>query len=392
MHKWLLIIMAALATAGCGNQSKSGSSGATNGSSGTGATGSGGNNGNGGAGANSCSPSSPGSLFGNALCLCGDLGDIGNLIVDGSGPGTSSSVGVDGKSALVNHTDIGGSYAAYAGLDDAGDTVVHQDLISAMSINVAGNLEVTRDLAIGGDLGGVGRVAVGGVLRVAGADDMIGFQQVAARGSFTAPASEPCPCDSGSLFDVTAAVAAAKTASSTTILATSASGTIGVSDLDLKSGSYYLADSAVIGYSKLRISGAVSLFVDGTIDEIGADRIVIDSGATLDLYVTGGVNTVGYAGIGDVSSPSSFRLYVGGSAPLTLSVGAQWFHGSIYAPLANLVYVGDTHVAGGLFAQALVGTGRLVIGGNLPGSSGGGSCPPPVAGPPITPTPPIVIM
>jgi hypothetical protein len=328
--------------------------------------------------ASACTPSSPGVLFGNALCLCGSLHDVGNLVVDGAAPGASASVGVDGISRLANHTDIAGSFSAYGGLSDAGDTVVHHDLLSSADVAIAGNLDVAHDLAAGGNLSGLGRVAVGGVLRVGGADQMIGWQQVGARGSFTPFAGPPCPCGASSLFDVAAAVQAARTAASTVILSTSASGTIGVNPIDLASGNYYSADTATLGYARLHVTGAAALFVDGSLDEIGADRIVIDAGATLDLYVSGSVGTVGYAGLGDAGSPASFRLYVGGTAPVTISVGAQWFHGSIYAPRANIVYVGDTNVGGGLFANELVGAGQLAIAGNVPGSIGGGgsACPP----------------
>jgi hypothetical protein len=381
-----------LAAIGCGDSgAKSGGKSGGGAGGGGGAGSSGGSSGGGGGGNGSnCAPSSPGSVFADALCLCGSLHDVGNLDVDGLGPASSASVGVDGISRLANHTDIGGSFSAYGGLSDAGDTTVHVDLLSSADVDVAGNLDVLGDLAAGGNLSGLGRVAVGGVLRVAGADQMIGWQQLGARGSFT-PVAPPCPCDPGSLFDVAGAVAAARASSSTVILSTGPSGTIGVNPIHLTSGAYYSADAATIGYARLHVTGAVSLFVDGDLDEIGADRLVLDAGATLDLYVSGGVNTVGYAGLGDATAPASLRLYVGGASPVTLSVGAQWFHGSIYAPRANLVYVGDTNVAGGLFADELVGTGQLAIGGNLPGASGGGGdCPPTTPGQPtVTPTPPV---
>jgi hypothetical protein len=349
-----LLCLFCVALLGCDDPSKgnnsnrgTGSSGGTNSSAGGGTNSSGGGT-NSGGGSSSCAPSSPGALFSDALCLCGGLHDIGNLIVDGA-------VGVNRVSRLANHTGISDSFSVGEDLDAAGD------------------LSVQNDLSVAGDLLGIGRVAVGGVLRIRGADDMIGWQQAGSRGSFSAT-QPPCSCDMP--FNVAAAVALAKSSSATTVLSNSPSATIGIDPITLASGTYFSADAATLGYQQLHVTGAVSLFVDGTLDEIGADRIVIDPGASLDLYVSAGVNTVGYAGLGDQTAPASFRLYVGGSAPVTLSVGAQWFHGSIYAPQANIVYVGDTHVAGGLFAHELVGTGQLVISGALPGSPSGGGCPP----------------
>jgi hypothetical protein len=384
MRSGSLVLVAFLAAA-CGNGGGSGSGAGGNGSNGGGVGGSGGGT----VPPNYCPGSPGGNLIANALCLCGDLRDIGNFVVDANSPTASGSIGVNGASTLINHLDVAGSYVAYGGLSDAGDTVVHESLTCAADVGIAGNVEVTHDLSVGGNLSGFGRVAVAGTLRVGGADQMIGFQQIAAKGGYTAPAL-PCPCDPASLFDVAGAIAAAKASSSTTVLATLPSGTIGVQDIELPSGVYYQADAATIGYERLHVTGAVSLYVDGRLDEIGADRIVIDPGASLDLYVAGSVNTVGYAGLGDKSAPAAFTLYIGGSDPVTVSIGAQFFHGSIYAPRANIVYIGDTHIQGGLFANQLSGTGQLVIGGQVPFSTSGGGCPPtPVGQPTPSPTSPI---
>jgi hypothetical protein len=395
MRNHMLVGLAIFALVGCDNPKNKNSGGPGGTSSGTNGGSSGGSTGGAGGsagGSASCSPSSPGSLFGAALCMCGSLHDVGNLIIDGNGPGTSASAAVNGISRVINHTDVGDTYVAYGGLNDAGYTAVHKNLSSSTDVDVAGNLEVGGDLSVGGNLSGIGRIQVSGTLRVAGANQMLGWLDAPTRGNFSPLGAPPCPCDPASLFDVAAAVTAAHANSSTVTLSSQPSGTIGVNPITLSSGAYYSADAATIGLERLHITGAVQLFVDGTLDEIGADRIVIDPGATLDLYVSAGVNTVGYAGLGDWKSPASFRLYVGGDAPVTVSVGAQWFHGSIYAPRANIVYVGDTNVEGGLFCNELVGTGQLVIGGALPGggSGTGSSCPPtPPSSPPVTPTPPV---
>jgi hypothetical protein len=382
--RWMSLL---LVVAACNNSGSGANGNGGNGGNGSGGYGVGGN----GSGSPNQCPSSPGgALIADALCVCGDLHDIGNLVVDASSATASGAIGVDGLSTLANHLDASGSFVAYAGLDDIGDTVVHHDLLTSANVAVAGNLEVDHDLGVGGNLSGVGRVAVDGTLRIGGANQMLGWQQVAARGPFSATPS-PCPCGASQIFDVDGAIAAAKASSSTTVLSSGPSGTIGVNEMSLGTGVYYLADAATIGYSKLHVTGAVSLYVDGTIDDIGADKIVIDSGASLDMYVSGSVNTIGYAGLGDKSAPANFTLYLGGDAPVTLSIGAQWFHGSIYAPRARIGYVGDTNIAGGLFVDELAGTGNLVIGGQLPFSTGNTQCPPtPPMQPPVdNPTPPI---
>ena len=57
-----------------------------------------------------------------------------------------------------------------------------------------------------------------------------------------------------------------------------------------------------------------------------------------------------------------------------LSVGAQAFHGAIYAPRAHVAYVGATHVEGSLFARSLRGVGVLDIEHGATGPSDPGEC------------------
>ncbi len=373
-HDLVTAIVIGVALGGCGEvRNKSTPASSTSGTGGGNLVDGGSSNG----GSATCAPSSPGALFANALCLCGDLADVGNLVVAGYGRGTSASAAVNGVSRMVNHLFVRDNFVAYSGLVDIGATEVDGNLLCSKDVDVAGNLVVGGDLAAGGNLTGIGHIQVDGTLRVAGSNQMLGWQNAPARGSFTPLGAPPCACAPGQLFDVAGAVTAAGASSATVKLSSGPTGTIGVATLTLGSGAYYSADAATIGYQKLHVTGAASLFVDGTLSEIGADRIVIDNGASLDLYVSGGVGTVGYAGLGDATSAASFRLYVGGTAPITVSVGAQWFAGSIYAPLANIAYVGDTHISGGLFTNQLVGTGELVIGGALPGSTSGSTCPAP---------------
>jgi hypothetical protein len=358
----------------------------------------------GGTGANgaglTCPPSPASAIFTNALCLCGDFHDVGNLVVGPSSQPGAPSVGVNGVSKIINHTTVAGGWVAYGGLSDIGDSHIHGNLVTPEDLDVAGNLEVDQDVSVGKTLTGVGRLKVDGTLRVAGDNRMIGFSQVANQGAYSAPAGPPCPCDPGQLLDVPGAVAAAKSKNDNGSIAN-----IGVTDLTLPTGSYYFGDVGTIGLARLHITGAVSVYVDGDLDSIGAERIKLDPGATLDLYVAGVVRTVGYLNAGDAAQPAAFRLYVGGADQLTLSVGFQKFSGAIYAPKATIAYVGDTIIEGGLFAKDLVGIGNLEIAAaqpsappsttcNPPGNPGGNGAPGGTGGAPssgggVTETPPI---
>jgi hypothetical protein len=353
--------------AGCGGAGGGSSSNVSNGGANTGPGTSGSvTNASTNAVAQACNSPAP-SIFSNALCLCRDFVDVGYLEV-GATPTGNPSVGVNGKTWFANGAKIDGGWVAYGGAEDAGDSHIAGDFVTPADLTIAANFEVQKDLSVGGALSGAGRLAVGGTLRLAGADHMIGFEQVAATGAYAAPAGPPCPCDPSQLLDVAGKVAAAKTNNANAIL------DIGVAELHLPTGGYYFTGVATVGFAKIFVDGAVSLYVDGDLDEIGAEKIMLAPNATLDLYVSGAVRTVGYLGAGDPANPSAFRLYVGSASQLTLSVGFQRFAGSIYAPLATIAYVGDTIVEGGLFAHQLYGVGALHIDASLPQSPAPGTC------------------
>jgi hypothetical protein len=319
----------------------------------------------------SCPTSPAPAIFTNALCLCRDFVDVGYLEVGASAAPGNPSVGVNGVTRFANGARIAGGWAAFGGAEDAGDSRIGGNFVTPQGLTVAANFEVAKDLSVGGTLSGAGRLAVGGALRVGGADQLIGFEQVASSGAYAAPAGPPCPCDPSQLLDVAGKVAAAKSTNNNGALAS-----IGVTDLHLPTGSYYFTDLDVIGLTRLHIDGAVALYIDGDLDAVGADRIALAPGATLDLYVSGAVRTVGWLGAGDPSNPSAFRVYIGGAHDLTLSVGAQTFAGSIYAPLSTIAYVGDTRIEGGLFAKQLYGVGVLRIDAAQPSAPPPSTCAP----------------
>jgi len=97
----------------------------------------------------------------------------------------------------------------------------------------------------------------------------------------------------------------------------------------------------------------VSIFVEGSLDAVGSTRWQVGSGGQLDLFVSGNVGFVG-----DVTT-DAFRLYVGGDAVTT--VGTAMFHGALYAPRADVAYVGDATVVGSVFAYTIQGVGALTI-------------------------------
>lgn len=304
----------------------------------------------------------PQDLFGAALCLCDDFNDVGVLKVY-PGPSGPGSVGVNGYTRFINYARVEGDWAAYGGFDAIAAADIDGTLASHGDARWTGNLSVGGDLAVGGDALGIGYLVVQGALRVAGVETMLGVAEVGSRGAYTAPDGPPCACDPGDFFDVVGAVDAARNLNDNATIGLPTDLTnIGVSVVALPSGRYFLGSSRSIGLTRLRIEGDVSLFIDGSLDTIGDDHIEIADGASLDLFVSGSVRTIGHLHAGNANDPSAFDLYIGGTEPLSLSIGLQQWYGAIYAPTAEIAYVGDTHIVGSLFADTVHGIGRLTIG------------------------------
>jgi hypothetical protein len=325
-------------------------------------------------------PASPApALFQNALCLCGDLNEVGASIATHLANGNAASVGVNGRSNVVGFDDVEGSWASYMGMFGTGKAHVRDDLSTTGDLVGVGALDVGGDLSVGGDLRGVGELSVGGTLRVAGQHATLGFGQVKATGPYTAPAGPPCPCDGSTFLDVAAAVTKAKTQNDNAKagLPTSVAN-IGLTKVHLPTGSYYFDHVETIGATHFVADGVVALYLDGSLDAVGAEWIEISPTATLDLYVSGQVRTVGALAVG--SDPSALRLYVGGKDAAVLSVGFQAIAGMIYAPTATVAFVGDTNIHGALFAKDLEGVGLFTIDYSAAQAPTPSQCTPPGSG------------
>ena len=300
----------------------------------------------------------PPGLFDRALCLCEDLADVGLMAIR-AGAGGPGSVGVNGKTHLVNASLVEGRFDAYQSFSAVAAAEIGDTLATTGDASWVGALSVGGDFAVGGDARGVGLLHVDGALRVAGAEGFIGLS-AADRAAYEPPAAPPCPCDPSTFFDVQAAVEGARDQNDNASIGLAERlRQVGLRVLTLPAGSYYIEDAATLGVLDIRVTGSVSLYVNGHVDSVGLEHFHLEDAAELDLYVSGGIRSVGLTAAGNRSS--KLRIYVGGEAPVLLSVGAQAFYGAIYAPEAQVAYVGDTRIVGSLFARTLHGVGRLVI-------------------------------
>jgi hypothetical protein len=273
-------------------------------------------------------------------------------------------------------------------------------LRSGADVKGAGAVFIGKDLAVKDNLTGAGLLTVGGKLRVGGNDLFLGVRQMAGgKAGFDGPTQPPCGCDAGTIFDVAGAVAQARTKNDNSAhgISSGAQLSIGVQHVTLDTGRYFFEGVRNIGAGALTIRGNVQIYIDGSLDEIGAQAITMETGATLDLYVSGTVHLVGFSPLGDPKSPASFRLFIGGSDRVSVGLGLQEFFGSIYAPTADLAFAGVTIVRGSVFARSLIDAGVLTIkhGGAIPACTppavvvpNGGGPMPPLPPQPMTPTPP----
>lgn len=298
----------------------------------------------------------PPAVFQHAVCVCENLDHVGDLVVE---PGTAGlgSVGVNGKTAFVGRADVAGNFIAWGGFSSVGASI-GESLVTPAGVSGTGTLDIGANATIGGDLSCVGTVAIAGDLALGGAEHVVGELTAANRTAYAAPAAPPCDCDPSTFFDVAGAVAAAKQITG----GTTSWDHVGASEIHLAGGNYFVTSANVVGLTAIYVDGSASVYVEGSLASVGAAQWHLAPGATLDLFVSGDVGSVGQLIAGNTADPTAFRLYVGGDDDVTVgAVGQTEIAGSIYAPRATLAYVGDARIIGSIFAKTIHGVGELSI-------------------------------
>lgn len=301
----------------------------------------------------------------HALCLCGDLQDVGQGLVTRShstaygADGGQAHVGINGGVEVVGNFDVGGTMNVAGGVEGVGHLRVGHDLLSGDNVEVTGSWTVGRDAWIDGDLKGVGNLEVERDLYLTGDLSAVGKVKYNSGHRGFRYLSAPCGCGAEQIIDVAAEIAARRDRNDNTKIP----GGTGAARIVLEDGEFYYADaSPLIGARSIEIRGRVDLFVDGDIETVGNLKIELSQGAELRLWVSGKIKTVGNLKFtaGD-ERPRAFQLYMGGRGAAVMNVGNSEFVGSIYAPEVDIEYVGSLKVRGSLFANNLRGTGNLTI-------------------------------
>jgi hypothetical protein len=305
-------------------------------------------------------------IFKSALCTCQDVNLQGYLRTRGfssasgapdAGP-NGAPVGINGNYVIpalavnAGYTDVGGSFAV-AGSDSlafAGDFTVNGDFHAASSLTLAGYTPIAGNAWIGGDVTNAGYATVGGNLYITG-NDVLPLTVSGTRTKQTVTVAPPCDCNS--LLDIGALVDAAQITNDNASIALSPNAlhdVIGVADVTLPCGKYFLNDISGIGQIVIHVGGRVALFIGGSITAAADLEVDLAPSAEIDVFIKGTLVLAGKGSFGSTSRPAATRIYVGSSADVVL-VGASGFVGNLYAPYARVTSVGYAKVWGSIFAN-----------------------------------------
>lgn len=314
-------------------------------------------------------PQTEDRVFGHALCLCGELADVGQGLrtrsfsrTFGDQPG-HGHVGINGKMDVIGYARVGGDLDVGDRVGGIGKITAEGDFQSGGELGGIGSYAIFGDARVNGNVGGAGYVKILGDLYTNGAVQTLGYVDYGALGgSFNYAAGyTPCGCQDRDIIDVAGEVAAARSRNDNGLLP---NGGIGAREVVLREGDYYFETAdALIGAGRIDVEGRVRLFVNGDIDTLGHLELNLAQYAELELWVSGSVKTVGnirFAREEDARA-RAFKLYIGGPEAALLQVGNAKFYGAIYAPRADIGFVGNLQIFGAVFANNIRGAGNLDI-------------------------------
>ncbi|MBM4361861.1 MAG: hypothetical protein FJ104_04215, partial [Deltaproteobacteria bacterium] len=348
-------------------------------------------------GAQLCTGALAERAFSHALCTCTDASIAGYLRTESFNSNIfaptvrqGAPVGINDEYLTAGVPDIGGSFtvAGPFGLTLAGAMFAYGDVRIKGNLTWAGYSQIGRDLYLGGQALGAGYMTLGrdwyqpfGTLNLA---------IFTAGGQFKpgpVTVDPPCACGANDIIDAADIVDHGRTNNDNALInldPAALTGVIGVRNLTLPCGRYYLDEISGLGVANVTVTGRVALFVDGDILTAGVLTFNLAPGAEIDIFVKGNFVPTGLVTLGNQARPAASRMYIGGNGDVLLT-GAGGFVGNVYAPRSFVTITGYGDVYGSIFANDLLVPGFLNIHydrGVLDSAKDCGPPPPPADGGP----------
>jgi hypothetical protein len=152
---------------------------------------------------------------------------------------------------------------------------------------------------------------------------------------------------------------------------------VGPLRVDRQCGNYYLTSVANANPLTIYAHGHVGLYIDGDVSGSAPLAFAVEPTATLDILVTGTINTSQQLTIGSTDYPALCRLYVGGTANLAFSQNAN-IGCNIYAANSQLVdWSATCAIYGSVFAGNFKASHDTFIHYDQGVLRAGTECPPP---------------
>lgn len=312
--------------------------------------------------------------FTNAVCSCGDLTVRGALVTDafdssqsevGSGRG-AAAVGVNGAYRGADYVRVDGSFtvASDAALDSPGGLDVAGDLRLAGDTSAAGPILVSRDAWLGGETSTLSVANIGRDLHLtenaalqALVPAVVGGETQ--RGPFEAPL--PCSCAADDALDIAGIVAGTLGDNDNALIGLEPEALLDVAsptELGLRCGRFALRGVSGRAPISLRVSGRVSLVVEGDVLVPPGFSLVLEPGAQLDWFISGSLSLNLDTQIGDKERAAAVRVYVLGSQEIVLP-GTELVTMNVYAPRARVTVEALGNVYGAVFAGSVASRALL---------------------------------
>lgn len=131
----------------------------------------------------------------------------------------------------------------------------------------------------------------------------------------------------------------------------------------LSEGVYRYDSFSLSGQAKVTFTGAVTLYVDGSVSIAGQTQLVLAPGATVVLYHGGSfggknadLSLEGGGLVNQDQNPAAFQIYSAGTGKVSIAGGAG-FYGMVYAPQASVLPAGGSQIYGSLVGKSIMCSG-----------------------------------